>query len=185
MPEQLIFKHPGFELRQINGRTIVRLRVRPGDANTAVSLLKLPGQPLRWSGEDPASYWLGPDQWLLTSDTKPAVEVIRHIDITLSGQLHAAVDMSSAYRCFELTGPAARTILAMGCGVDMHSSAFVAGHCTHTHFANVLLFIAAIDVNSFNLYVDRSYARYLCDWLEAAGGDPMTRDLNYQSQEVN
>ncbi len=170
MPE-----HPGFELNRIDGRSMVRLRVRPRGADAACKALQLPHEPLRWWGEDPAAYWLGPDQWLLTSDTKPAKDIIGHIDRTLSGQLYAATDMSSHNVCFSLRSPSARTVLAMGCGIDMHRSAFMAGQCTHTHFANVLLFIVVVEDNNFNLYVDRSYASYLRHWLVNSGEDPITR----------
>ena len=176
MPE-----HPGFDLNQINGRSMVRLRVRPRRAEAAGKALQLPQQALRWRGEDPAAYWLGPDQWLLTSDTKPAADIIGHIDYTLSGQLYAATDMSSGYTCFALRGPAARTVLAMGCGVDMHKGTFMPGHCVHTHFANVLLFIVVVEDDNFDLYVDRSHARYLSDWLVSAGEDPVTRDSTRQT----
>ena len=168
MPE-----HPGFEFRQIHGRSMVQLRVRPGFADAACQTLQLPRQPLRWRGEDPSAHWLGPDQWLLTSDAKPAGDILRHIDITLSGNLHAATDMSSGYVCFALSGPAARMMLAMGCGIDMHKSAFRTGHCTRTHFANVMLFIVAVGEENFDLYVDRSLAGYLHDWLLNAGEDPL------------
>ena len=171
MPE-----HPGFELNQINGRSMVRLRVRRQGAEAAGKALQLPQQALQWRNGDPAGCWLGPDQWLLTSDTKPAKDIIFHIDRTLSGQLHAATDMSSSYVCFALRGPAARTVLAMGCGIDLHPSAFITGQCVRTHFANVLLFIVAVADNHFDLYVDRSHAGYLDGWLANAGEDPMTRD---------
>jgi len=174
MPE-----HPGFDLNQTDGRSIVRLRVRPGAADAAAKALELPQQALQWWGEDPAAYWLGPDQWLLTSDTKPAKDIISHIDRTLSGQLYAATDMSSHYACFALRGPAARTVLSMGCGIDTHRSAFTIGQCTHTYFANVQLFIVVVDDNNFDLYVDRSHARYLYDWLIKSGEDPITRDSKY------
>jgi len=174
MPE-----HPGFDLNQINGRSIVRLRVRPSGADAAGKALQLPQQALQWWGKDPATYWLGPDQWLLTSDTKPAKDITGHIDRTPSGRLYAATDMSSHYVCFALRGPAARTVLAMGCGIDMHRSAFMTGQCTHTHFANVQLFIVVVEGNNFDLYVDRSRARYLSDWLVNSGEDPITRDSKY------
>ncbi len=169
MPE-----HPGFDLTQIIGRSIVRLRVRPRDAGAAGTALQLPQQALQWQGEDPAAYWLGPDQWLLTSDTKSAEGIVSHIDRALSGRLYAATDMSSQNVCFALRGPAARTVLAMGCGIDMHSSVFTMGQCVRTHFANVALFIVVVEDNSFDLYVDRSHARYLSDWLVNAGEDPIT-----------
>ena len=173
MPE-----HPGFELRPVNGRSMVQLRVRPNRAGVACEALQLPQDVLQWRGGDPAACWLGPDQWLLTSDTKPAEDIVCHIDRRLSGQLYAATDMSSHYMCFALQGPAARTVLAMGCGIDMHPGAFVSGQCVRTHFANVLLFIVAVRDNYFDLYVDRSHSRYLNDWLVNSGEDPITRDSN-------
>ncbi len=172
MPE-----HPGFDLSEIHGRSIVQLRVRPGGADAAGEALQLPQQALQWHSGDPAACWLGPDQWLLTSDSRPAKDIICHIDNTLSDQLYAAIDMSSSNVCFALKGPAARTVLAMGCGCDMHKSAFMTGQCVRTHFANVLLFIVVVEDDHFNLYVDRSLARYLRDWLVKAGEDPITHDL--------
>ncbi len=180
MPE-----HPGFDLQPINGRSIVRLRVRPAGADAAGQALQLPQQALHWRGEDPVAHWLGPDQWLLTSDTKPVKDILCHIDRTLSGQLYAATDMSSSNACFALTGPAARTVLAMGCGIDMHTSAFMTGKCVRTHFANVLLLIVALDDNHFELYVDRSHARYLNDWFVNSGEDPITRDSKYHQITVS
>lgn len=171
--------HSGFDFSQIDGRSMVQLRVRPAGAEAACKALGLPDQALRWQGGDPAGHWLGVDLWLLTSDEKSAGDIIRHIDNALKGQLYAATDMSSALVCFALRGPAARTILAMGCGIDMHPSAFLAGHCTRTHFAGVLLFIVVLKDDDFNLYVDRSLARYLGDWIADAGKDPLTHGLNF------
>ena len=175
MPE-----HPGFDLNRIDGRSIVRLRVRPNAADAAGKALQLPQQALRWQDGDPASHWLGPDQWLLSSDTKAAKDIIAHIDGALSRQLFAATDMSSSNACFALSGPAARVVLAMGCGIDMHRNEFRTGHCVRTNFASVPLFIVAVDEHSFVLYVDRSYARYLGEWFASAGEDPMTRDAKFQ-----
>ena len=169
MPE-----HPGFDLRQIKDRSMVRLRVRPQAAEAAVEALQLP-PALQWRTGDPAAHWLGPDQWLLTSDTRAAEDITGHIGRTLSDQLHAATDMSSANVCFSLKGSRARMVLAMGCGCDMHPGAFTPGQCVRTRFANVLLLIVAVEDTRFDLYLDRSHARYLADWLAHAGEDPMTR----------
>jgi len=174
MPE-----HPGFVLRQINGRSMIQLRVRPNGAEAAIEALQLPQQALQWRAGDPATCWLGPDLWLLTSDTKPAEEITVHIDHRLSGQLYAATDMSSHYVCFALRGHSARTVLAMGCGIDLHPGAFTTGQCVRTHFANVLLLIVAVAEDHFDLYVDRSHSRYLNDWIANAGEDPVTQIRNY------
>ena len=76
-------------------------------------------------------------------------------------------------------------LLAMGCGIDMHKSAFTTGQCVRTHFANVLLFIVAVDDDNFDLYVDRSHARYLRDWLLSAGEDPITRDPKFKQNSLS
>lgn len=170
MPE-----HPGFDLTQIDGRSIVRLRVRPGGADAAEKALQLPQEALHSQHGDPMAYWIGPDQWLLTSENKSVAEILEHIEGALSGQLYAATNMSSGYACFAMSGPAARTVLAMGCGIDMHETAFTTGRCVRTRFAQVPLVIVATGNSDFDLYVDRSYANYLQDWLTAAGKDPITR----------
>jgi sarcosine oxidase subunit gamma len=171
MPE-----HPGFELRPVNGRSMVQLRVRPNGVGTACESLQLPQPALQWRSGDPAMYWLAPDQWLITSDNKPSEEILSHIHQKLSLQLYAATDMSSSYVCFALEGPAARLILAMGCGIDMHPAAFKTGQCKRTNFASVLLFIVAVEDHHFDLYIDRSHANYLSEWLLNSAEDPMTHD---------
>jgi sarcosine oxidase subunit gamma len=174
MPE-----HPGFELRQIDGRSIVRLRVRLDGADEAAEALGLPLHSPHWRSGDPAGHWLGPDQWLLTSDTKAASEIVDHIGAVLAGKLHAATDMSSQNACFSLAGSAARLLLSMGCGIDMHPGTFRPGECVRTRFANVPLFIVAVEEMRFDLYVDRSYAAYFRDWINTSGDDPMTRETNH------
>ena len=180
MPE-----HPGFDLDQINGRSTVRLRVRPSRAGAAGEALQLPQQALQWRDGDPASHWLGPDQWLLSSDTISAKDIISHIDSALSGQLFAATDLSSSNACFALSGPAARLVLAMGCGIDMHRSEFKTGQCARTNFASVPLFIVVNDEDSFMLYVDRSYTQYLRDWVTRSGEDPITHDSKFHQITVS
>jgi len=177
MPE-----HPGFDLRQIDDRSIVRLRVRPRVVDAACKALRLPADALQWSGEDPRACWLGPEQWLLSSDAQSAQEIIGRIDAALAGQLYAATDMSSQNACFSLSGPAARMLLAMGCGIDMHRSALEPGQCVRTNFANVPLFIVVVEGSNFDLYVDRSYARYLRAWFLRSGEDPVTRDSKHCKQ---
>lgn len=170
MPEQ-----PGYDVKRIDGRSIVRLRVRPSGASVAEKALQLPQEAFQSQHDDPAACWLGPDQWLLTSENKPVAEILEHIDGALAGQLYAATNMSSGYACFAISGPAARTILAMGCGIDMHETAFTVGRCVRTRFAQVPLIIVVTGNSDFDLYLDRSYANYVQDWLTAAGKDPITR----------
>jgi len=180
MPE-----HPGFDLKAIKDRTIVRLRVRPHAAIDVAAALQLPTQALQWIVGDPMSLWVAPDQWLIVSDTKTAKEIMSELERNLSGQLYAATNVSSGNACFSLSGFASRTILAMGCGIDTHKRSFKPGQCVRTRFADVPLFIAALEDNSFELYVDRSFARYLCDWLTMSSEDPVTRDVKFDQMAVS
>ena len=164
---------------------MVRLRVRPGAADAAGEALQLSRHALQWSGEDPVACWLGPDQWLLTSDNQQAEDIVGHIDAALSGQLYAATDISSHYVCMSLKGPAARTVLAMGSGIDMRRSAFRMGQCVRTLFANVQLVIVAVESSKFDLYVDRSHANYLREWFASSSDDPMTRDGKFYEMDVS
>ncbi len=66
-----------------------------------------------------------------------------------------------------------------------HISAFNKGQCTQTNFANVQLFIVVVEGDSFDLYLDRSHARYLSNWLHDSGEDPITRDSKFQAMHVN
>ena len=167
-------EHPGFNLKKADQRSIVRLRVRPDGADTAGKAMQLPQQASQWLDGNPAIHWLGPDQWLLTSESESAEDILSTIDSALSGQLYAATDMSSGLVYLSLSGPAARTVLAMGCGIDMHPDSFTVGQCVRTRFAQVPVFMVATGDLEFNLYVDRSYANHLHEWLSCAGEDPIT-----------
>lgn len=164
----------GFNLKQTEQRSIVRLRVRPDGAGAASEAMQLPQQASQSLDENPSIHWLGPDQWLLTSESKTVMEIFAGIDNALSGQLYAATDMSSGLVCLSLGGPAARTVLAMGCGIDMHPDSFTKGQCVRTRLAQVAVFIVATGDFDFDLYIDQGYAHYLEEWLSAAGEDPIT-----------
>jgi sarcosine oxidase subunit gamma len=164
---------PDFNLKETDQRTIVRLRVRPDGADAAAKAMQLPQQALQSLDGNPTIHWLGPDQWLLTSENESVADILAHIDSALSGQLFGATDMSSGLTCFSLSGQRSRTLLAMGCGIDMHPDSFSTGQCIRTRFAQVPVFMVATKEFEFDLYVDRSYAQYLHEWLTAASKDPI------------
>ena len=51
--------------------------------------------------------------------------------------------------------------------------------------ASVPLFIVVVEDNSFDLYLDRSYANYLRDWLRHSSEDPITRDAKTLKMTVS
>jgi sarcosine oxidase, subunit gamma len=146
-------------------RTLVRLRVPLADAPRAAAAMDLPNTPLRWSGSDPSALWIGPDEWLLVSDSRSAEEMVARCQDLLRDVLHAATDLSDALACILLEGSNAHQLLAMGSGVDFDSSVFTPGQCVRTRIAKLAVVIRAIDREQFEMFLDRSVSRYFLEYL--------------------
>ncbi len=57
-------------------------------------------------------------------------------------------------------------MLEKGCGLDLHPRAFTAGCCAQTVFARLPVIIDQIsEAPLYRLFVQRSAARWLVDWL--------------------
>ena len=84
-----------------------------------------------------------------------------------TADLRAAVtDLSASRTIVEIAGPRARDLLQKGCGLDLHPRAFGPGQCAQTLFARLPVIIDQLSAApSYRLYVRRSSARWLCDWL--------------------
>lgn len=143
---------------------IVMLKLTLGSAADAARRLQL-AEPLRVSGVDPRSVWFGPDCWFLMSRETSAETMIERCNLELPGILHNAVDYSAALAAIRIAGPAAETLLASGSGVDFRRQSFAAGSCCRTRLAQVAATVVATGDREFEIFVDRSYERYLLDWL--------------------
>ena len=97
----------------------------------------------------------------------------------------SVVDVSAARTVISLSGPAARDVLAHGCGLDLDATKFPPGTCAQTRLAlaNVVL-IAPRDqpadfVRSprFLVLVRPSFAPYLAAWLLDAATEYCTADV--------
>jgi sarcosine oxidase subunit gamma len=162
-------------IERIENLSIVSLKVSSKSLESARNKLKL-ASPSSISGSDPRSLWLGPDRWLLISNSASADSLIEKCEDALSEVLHNAVDNSSGLAVFRIVGPGARDLLAAGCGIDFRAKKFPVGDCCRTRFAQIAAVIAAGDAEHFDIYVDRSYEGYLDEWLRdslsiSAGAD--------------
>ena len=110
---------------------------------------------------------LGPAEWLMVvAPGSLGSTATRDLEHALSLQGVAVVDASHGLAGFALLGPAARELLSMGCGVDFHPAKFPAGRCVRTRLAQVPVVIVHPDhATGYELYVARSHADYLLDWL--------------------
>jgi sarcosine oxidase subunit gamma len=147
-------------LRQIG------LRIKP-PVPAYLAGVPLPMQPNRVAAmRELRSLWLGPNEWLVTAPEQGGADLFGRLGGALHGRHAVATDLSASRAVIEIAGPRARELLEKGCGIDLHPRAFGPGQCAQTLFAKLPVIIdqvAAAPV--YRLFVRRSAARWLCDWL--------------------
>lgn len=114
--------------------------------------------------------WLGPDEWLLTSETRDPAATVDALRAGLAGQHCAVTDLGAARRAFRIEGARAADVLAKGTTVDLHPRAFGPGCCAQTLLGKATVLIVRADAApAFDVYVARSFADYLRRWLVECG----------------
>jgi sarcosine oxidase, subunit gamma len=154
-------------------RRLVHIRVALAEATRAAAALRLPTEPMRWSGLDPAALWIGPDRWLLVGERQSSEQIISACRARLGDILHAATDSSDALTCFVVEGSGARMLLAMTSGIDFHPSVIGPAHCVCTRIAKLAVVVRSLGDERFELLVERSASRYLHEHLRRNGHDPI------------
>ena len=120
-----------------------------------------PGFPLEPNTVAGDVLWLGPDEWLVLGGREED-----HPDAA------AAVDVSANRVCFELAGDDVEDVLALGCSLDLHPSAFAPGRCAQTLLARAQVILHRTELETFRILVRPSFAPYLRAWLEDALTSP-------------
>ncbi len=161
-------------LRETPMPAMFDVRLQPADhgalAAAAAALgFELPLVPTKSSGGGGRSaLWLGPDQWLIVApadDAPPLAAALAH-------RAASVVDASDLRAVFELAGPHACDVLRKGCAIDLHARVFRPGDCAATALARVRVALHQPDARpAYRIYVERSYAPYLWDWLLDAAGE--------------
>ena len=113
--------------------------------------------------------WVGPDDWFVIGQPGQQAALAAALRLAL-GEQHAAVtDVSSGYFVVSLAGPSARELLAQGCPMDFHPSAFHVNQAASTHFHKVGITLWRTgDAASFELLVRRSFIDHF--WQLAVAG---------------
>lgn len=113
-----------------------------------------------------ATFWLGPEEWLILTPADGAGPLTARLDAALEGRSYAVNDISSGHTVIALSGPASPDVVRRGCGIDVHPKVFEVGHCAQTAFAKTSLLLCKWDeAPSFELVIRRSFAEYLWLWL--------------------
>lgn len=102
--------------------------------------------------------WVGPDDWFVLGPQGEQAALVAALRLALGDQHAAVTDVSSGYFVVSLEGPSARDLLAQGCPMDFHPSAFHADQAATTHFykVGITLWRTAAPPN-FELLVRRSF----------------------------
>jgi heterotetrameric sarcosine oxidase gamma subunit len=158
-----------FHLERASSRVVLRLR--SWDARADATPLTLAGcaLPDRVGAvveRSPRILCTGPGDWLIVH---PPTEVGRLRDAwapPLTAQSLTFVDLTAGLITLALSGTSLREVFEQSCGLDFDPRHFGAGQCARTRFAQIPVVIDCIqDLSRVELYVARSHAHYLQDWL--------------------
>ena len=154
---------------QFTERPFVTLLTLRGNGTAFdVAVRRVLGVPLpkqsggRVTAGERAVWWMGPDEWLIQSTQDMAVELERALREALDGQHYAVVDVSSGYTVIDASGTHVREVLASGCPLDLHRSAFADGQCASSHFFKAGITLCRDGDDRFQIIVRRSFAEYCC-----------------------
>jgi heterotetrameric sarcosine oxidase gamma subunit len=128
--------------------------------------LDLPRAPNTANASDGrALLWLAPRQWLLVCDGEQIAIGEQPLQGTLDKAGATVVDVSHAYLVVTISGERARDVLAKGVPIDIDPVAFEVGACAQTCLTDMNVLLHARELEAVDLYVGRSYALSLWQWL--------------------
>jgi sarcosine oxidase subunit gamma len=144
----------------------IGLRVKP-PVSAYLAGVPLPLQPNRVASmRELRTLWLGPDEWLVTAPRGIAPDLFGRLSRALAGRHATVTDLSASRAVIEIAGDRARSLLEKGSGLDLHPRAFGPGQCAQTVFAKLPVIIDQLSpAPLYRLFVRRSAARWLADWL--------------------
>ena len=158
------------KLTNVSRHGLVDLRTTPelvGHCTDALNIA-FPSKPnTSVSNDNVRILWLGPEHWVIMSDTSSDYPIANTLNKSLHDQHGVATVVSDQHAVFNLAGSDARKVIAQGCSIDLDPAIFQAGHCTTCAFANTTAILCHInDGESYDILVELSLSKYLSDWFE-------------------
>jgi sarcosine oxidase subunit gamma len=111
------------------------------------------------------SLWLGIGEWLITVPHGAIPELPARLARAIEGERAQLSDLSGSRVVLAIEGARARALLEKGCGLDLHPRAFTPGRCAQTLLSGVPVILDQTGATAYRLFVRRSLARWLCEWL--------------------
>ncbi len=151
-------------IEERTGLSIHRLYAPSGGFTIDIALA-LPSEANRASLEAGLhALWLGPGEWLLVGEAPD-------LAARVGAAGGALTDLSHARVVFRIPVEAAPRILAKGCTLDLRDDNFPPGSCAQSVSAGVAILVHHLaNGDHMDIYVARSYGRFMHDWLLDAAG---------------
>lgn len=165
------------DISEIQDIGLIDLRVLPkGRAGLAVAAkelgFSLPQSPRTSnSGRGRSALWWSVDQWIITSPRSRTQALAKKLE-TAFGHTHSMVtNVSDTRAIIRVSGGQVRETLMKGCCVDLLAADVIPGHVRRTQIAEIPAAIHCVSDEplTFDIYVFRSYADYIWQWLAVAG----------------
>lgn len=164
----------GVRLREVSHTAIVRVQVLDDAASAAAAAAAIgvdlpgPGSLAQVDGRSVA--WVAPREWLVF--LAPQDDVALLAALAAAGAQVFATAIGDARTGIAIEGPRAAEVLARGTGLDLTEGVFSEGRVTNTRLAQLAVMISRPSgVNGFTLWVDRSAAAWLWQWLLDAAAE--------------
>ena len=126
----------------------------PARVGVAVTL-----RGLRWFKTGPAQFWIIADA---------QEQALEELTGAMAPTLCASTWLSHSRTCIFIEGEAAREVLARGVAIDLHPDVFEIDHYAQTALQGTPVMVHRCSVDRFHLYVMRSFALTIWDWLTDA-----------------
>jgi len=162
--------------RRAGTQLVIRGDVSDGEFRSAVSQalgLNLPVTPkTAHRSRGKTLLWLGPDEWLAVMAADDDGKLSAGLGGALADVHHAIADVSHSRAVIGLQGLNARDVLMKGTNVDLHPRAFAPDNCIQAHLGRCHILLHQLDdAPSYDIYVHRSFAVYVWNWLRDAASE--------------
>jgi methylglutamate dehydrogenase subunit D len=118
------------------------------------------------AGADATIATVAPGRYLVTGN---ATDLVPRFEAALPASDGAITDLSHGQAILRLEGEAAADVLARCVALDLDPAAFPAGRVARTAIHHVDVLIHRLTATSFDLWVFRSFAESLAEWILDAG----------------
>lgn len=112
-------------------------------------------------------YWVGLEHWLLRSDIEIEDRLLEITNPSTAPIDISLVQVSDAFKFFEVVGPDAAEIISIASPIDHHISVFPENGVSYTNIFGIKGLLIRIN-DGFEIVVESSYADLMQDFLKRA-----------------